>query len=100
VGNGQPVHIAEYSRWAFLVRVDVERLEFGDELIGFGCGEQSPVLCARKHGARFVEPEHGDKRVVAGCQLFQNGIGLGMRRAFETPSHGDGIVENERHARP
>ena len=100
MGEGQPVHVAEHTRGALRVGNNGERLQFGDELLGLWRGERSPVLLAGKHGARLVEPQHRHHGVLAGFQPVKDALSVRMGRALETPSHSDGIIQNERHARP
>jgi hypothetical protein len=63
-------------------------------------GERSPVLLAGQHRARLVEPEHGHNGALTRFEPVKNGLGVTVGRALETPSHGNGVIEDKRHARP
>ena len=96
----QAMDVVEYPCGALRIGHDPQRFQLGDELIRLRRSESAPVLLAREHGARLIKPQHRHQRVLTGRQPVQDAVGIGMRRVLETPSHGDGVIEDKGHARP
>jgi len=86
----------------FVVNTDRKLASEIEKFGGAFGGELPGDFRTRQNGTALGAPKDENDGLAAWrCQLPQNRVGVGMLAAVETPTHGDGIVEDQdRHLRP